>query len=300
MKNAIRNLCLISLVLAFGILPARMMGESSDTVVSIESKLALSYLCMGDSVKLTASLNIRKGDMPLALQNAMIHFSATNGEQSTDLGSAKTDQEGNAVCTFHVSGLPADPGGMVSYTAAFKGKEPYPAAESSVTAKPAFLRITFSVEDSVRTLMVKAGTKDSRGDIVAIPGETVLIYVPRLFSLLKVGEVTLDETGYGTMEFPKDIIGDSIGNLNILARIEEHDIYGFAQGTSGINWGVPKQFFKAEVFSRELWTPIAPLWMIITLIIMLAGVWAHYAYAVYELIMIRRLGKKTKQPWEAP
>jgi hypothetical protein len=27
---------------------------------------------------------------------------------------------------------------------------------------------------------------------------------------------------------------------------------------------------------------------------MLAGVWAHYMYAVYELIMIKRLGKKDK------
>ncbi len=32
--------------------------------------------------------------------------------------------------------------------------------------------------------------------------------------------------------------------------------------------------------------------MIITLVIMLAGVWAHYAYVVYELVMIKRLSKK--------
>jgi len=63
-----------------------------------------------------------------------------------------------------------------------------------------------------------------------------------------------------------------------------------------INWGVHKQYYKAEVPSGKLWTPIAPLWMIITLIIMLAGVWAHYFYAVYELIMIKRLSKKEKPP----
>jgi hypothetical protein len=35
--------------------------------------------------------------------------------------------------------------------------------------------------------------------------------------------------------------------------------------------------------------------MIITLIIMLLGVWAHYVYAVYELVMIKRLGNKENQ-----
>jgi hypothetical protein len=43
---------------------------------------------------------------------------------------------------------------------------------------------------------------------------------------------------------------------------------------------------------RELWTPIAPLWMIITLIIMLTGVWAHYIYAIIQLVLIKRSKNK--------
>ena len=114
--------------------------------------------------------------------------------------------------------------------------------------------------------------------------------------MLKIGEISLDDAGTGTLEFPKEIVGDTLGNLSVLARIEENDNFGNVQGQNVVNWGVHKQYYKAEVPSRELWTPIAPLWMIITLIIMLAGVWAHYLYAVYELIMIKRLSKKEKPP----
>jgi len=38
----------------------------------------------------------------------------------------------------------------------------------------------------------------------------------------------------------------------------------------------------------------APLWMIITLIVMLTGVWAHYIYAIYELIIIKFHKEKDK------
>ncbi len=55
-----------------------------------------------------------------------------------------------------------------------------------------------------------------------------------------------------------------------------------------ISWATPKRLINAEGPARELWTPIAPMWMIITLIIMLAGVWGHYIYAIVQLIGIRR------------
>jgi hypothetical protein len=264
------------------------------TLVPAESRLALSYICATDSVVLTATLRINKGDVTLALENALVEYSATGSSGPISLGKANTDQEGIAVFKFPVSGLPAGKDGLVSYSAKFTGNDKYPGAEASFVAKPAKIKLFFSIEDSLRVLKVTATQKNEKGEEIVVPKETVIIYIPRLFSLLKIGEVALDETGSGTMEFPKEIVGDTLGNLMVLARIEEHDIFGAVQGQNTINWGVHKQYYKAEVPSRELWTPIAPMWMIITLLIMLAGVWAHYVYAVYELIMIKRLSKKDK------
>lgn len=283
--------CLIPLlrpVIAFA-------GEPADsTTVQVESKLGLAYLCTPDSAVLTATLSIRKGDYLLALENAPVGFFASDGIKPVALGSVKTDQEGNAVLKVAVAGLPADKQGVVSYSAKFNGTPKYPEAEASFAAKPAKIRLFFSVEDSLRILKVTATQTGRAGEETPVPDETVQVYVPRLFSLLKIGEISLDASGNGTMEFPPEIVGDTLGNLTVVARIEEHDLFGFVQGQNVINWGVHKQYYKAEVPSRELWTPIAPMWMIITLIIMLAGVWAHYLYAVYELVMIRLLSKKEK------
>ncbi|MEI7500585.1 MAG: hypothetical protein WCK84_09060 [Bacteroidota bacterium] len=269
--------------------------EKTDTTSTpIETRLSLNYLCASDSVILTGALSIRKGQTTLALENATVELTASNEKICKPLGNLKTDQEGNFIYKVTVAGLPANNDGMVSYSAKFAGNDKYPGAEAAFSAKPAKLRLFFSIEDSLRILKVTASQKNEKGMEVAIPKETVIIYIPRLFSLLKVGEIALDENGSGTLEFPKEIVGDTLGNLVVIAKIEEHDQFGFVQGSNVINWGVHKQYYKAEVPSRELWTPIAPLWMIITLLIMLAGVWAHYVYAVYELIMIKRLSKKDK------
>ena len=296
MKRVLSFLVFLLPVISLALQPViSFAGENADsTKTPAESKLALNYLCSSDSVMLTAILTLKTDEATLALENALVEFTASNGTISSILGKASTSQEGIAVCKVAVTSFPADKDGMVSYSAKFRGTGKYPAADASFSAKPAKIKLSFSIEDSLRVLKVTATQKNEKGEEVAISKETVIIYVPRLFSNLKIGEIALDESGTGTLEFPKEIVGDTLGNLVVIAKIEEHDKFGFVQGSNVINWGVHKQYYKAEVPSRELWTPIAPLWMIITLLVMLAGVWAHYMYAVYELIMIKRLSKKDK------
>ena len=296
MKRVFVFLSFLIPLISMALLPVASNAEekTDSTKTPVESRLTLNYLCCGDSVILTATLSIKKGETTLYLENALVEFTASNGTINKLLGNAKTDQEGNAVFKVAVTGLPSDNAGMVAYSAKFTGNDKYPLAEASFNAKPAKIRLFFTIEDSLRVLKITASQKNDKSEEIAIPKETVFIYIPRLFSLLKIGEIALDENGTGTLEFPKEIVGDTLGNLVVVAKIEEHDKFGFVQGRNTINWGVHKQYYKAEVPSRELWTPIAPLWMIITLIVMLAGVWAHYMYAVYELIMIKRLSKKDK------
>ena len=270
-------------------------AEKADSATApVESKMILNYLCGGDSLVLTATLSLTKNEMPLALENAPVALYCTVGTENVLLAKQKTDQEGTAVFKVPVTSVRAGKDGMVNYLARFEATAKYPASEATFTAKPARIKLFFGIQDSLRMLSVTATQKNEKGEEIALPKETVQIYVPRLFSLLKIGEIALDESGNGSMEFPKEIVGDTLGNLVVLARIEEHDVFGNLQGKNTINWGVHKQYYKAEVPSRELWTPIAPMWMIITLIIMLTGVWAHYAYAVYELVMIKKLSKKDK------
>jgi hypothetical protein len=294
MKRAIVLNIILALFLAFA--PKFTIAqEKADSAAPAETKITFSYLCTSnDSVVLTANLFIKKDGEIYGLENAAIDFSITGEKENIILGKAVTNQEGNATLTCPIKGLPANKDGVVTYAASFKGNKKFPAIEASFVAKPARIKMTFNIEDSVRHINITATQKNAKGEEVPIPNEKLMIYVPRIFSMLKIGEVDLDAEGKANFEFAGQIVGDTLGNLRILVRLEESELFGYVQGQNEINWGVPKQYYKAEVPSRELWTPIAPLWMIITLIIMLAGVWAHYVYAVYELIMIKRHSKKDK------
>jgi len=296
MRETIKKYLILFVCWVFAVLPLLILAqEKSDSIPKSETKLTLNYLCTSnDTVILTANLSIKKENEVFVLEGASVEFLASSGSKVKALGKVITNEEGTAVLTVPLIDMPSDNDGVIIYNSKFNGTEKYTASEAFFAAKPAKIKLSFSIQDSLRFIKIDASQKNIRSEEVPLSKETVILYVPRLFSLLKIGEITLDDDGSGSLEFPNNIIGDTLGNLNILARIEENERYGFVQGQHLINWGVPKQYYKAEVPSRELWTPIAPLWMIITLIIMLAGVWAHYIYAVYELIMIKHHNKKDK------
>jgi hypothetical protein len=271
--------------------------EKTDTVTELSPSLSLAYLYNSDdSIVLTANIYLRRESGSFSLENAEIDFTMSNGTETKKLGAVKTGYDGNAIMKLSAkNGLLRDKEGKTTYSASFAAKGIYQDASESFTAKPARIQLSFSKEDSVHTIHVKAFQVEVNNELKSLPGQTVNIYVPRMLSDLKIGEVTLDENGEGSLEYSGAIVGDSLGNLIMLARIEENDVFGNVQGKSNVTWGIPKQYFLAEKPTRELWTPIAPLWMIVTLIIMLAGVWGHYLFAVIQLIIIKRISKSPKE-----
>jgi hypothetical protein len=293
MKGFQKISCIILLILV--IFSGNIFSQDQkDSLSDIPTRLSLLYLNMAnDTVVLTANLYVSKDEGPFALENAWIEFSASAGSEIRELGKVKTDDQGNAVLKLHVtSAIPVDKDGKTGYSATFNRNGKYLAATENISVKPAKITVKFSKEDSLRYIRVNAVQFAANGKIMPIQKEKVIIYIPRLFNLLKIGEITLDDNGEGQIECPDKLVGDSLGNLNVIARIEENDTFGNVQGQSSITWGIPKQYYLAEKPSRELWTPIAPVWMIVTLIIMLTGVWAHYLYAVGQLIMIKMAKKK--------
>ena len=83
-----------------------------------------------------------------------------------------------------------------------------------------------------------------------------------------------------TVEFPDDLPGDSIGMVTIVAMFQDHGEYGNVEMRQTIQWGIPSDHSLPESH-RALWTQFAPSWMVITLSILLAGVWSHYFFVNY-------------------
>lgn len=153
------------------------------------------------------------------------------------------------------------------------------------------IEMKLEVKDSVKTITYHAFEIGPDG--VKNPVKTDLVfYVPRMFSKLKVAEGSSGDDGNGEVEFPNNIPGDSIGNLTVLGRVEENELYANVEVSQTIAWGVPTNYHIVK-FHRALWTTVAPTWMIITLTVLLLGVWGHYIYVVYKLYRINKEDKQT-------
>ena len=152
------------------------------------------------------------------------------------------------------------------------------------TFKEVVLQMALTEADSIKTVTVTAHTFEN-GQEVPVTGETVSVFVPRMFSNFIIGELSLDDAGTASIEFPSDLPGGKDGNLTIVAAFIDNATYGNVEKREIIHWGIPTDYLPAS--HRALWTQRAPRWMIYTLSVLLAGVWGHYIFAVISLIRIK-------------
>jgi hypothetical protein len=157
--------------------------------------------------------------------------------------------------------------------------------------KEVVLNMALTEADSIKTVTVTAHTFDN-GQEVPVSGETVSVFVPRMFSNFIIGELSLDEAGTASIEFPSDLPGGKDGNLTIVAAFIDNSTYGNVEKREVKHWGIPTDYLPAS--HRALWTQRAPSWMIYTLSVLLAGVWGHYMFAVISLIRIKINANKLK------
>lgn len=279
-----------SLFIGLKQLNARTAADSTGPASTV-----LRFTCINtsdDSIQLKSTLIVKHEDGNTNLMNATISFFGIEKEQEVLLGKRKTNGQGIAVFKIPVrNNLSRNELQMFAFKAKFDGDSKYESSEAEFGLKPAKLKVSFYLEDTVKFVKVEGTQFNANGSETSIGAADVVVGVPKMFSILKISQISLDSTGIGIAEFPVDIIGDSLGNLTVVASIEENEVFGNITAQATNDWGLKKHLVSPDRPSRELWTPIAPLWMIITLIIMLAGVWGHYIYAVIQLVMIKKSSK---------
>lgn len=242
-------------------------------------------------LKTTLTYSFNRMEIPIPGME-IAFFSEAEGKKL--LGSVFTDDRG--VATMELTkdiGLPVNEDGLWEFSTEFEGNDTIEEGSSELSIRDVKLEMSLQEVDSIKTISLKAFTTERNSDI-PVSEEVVMIYVPRMFSMLPIGEATLDERGTSSIEFPSDLPGDSIGNLTIISKFEEHPDFGNVEKKVEIKWGVPA-VNKAPVEHRALWTKTAPMWMIITLSVLLTGVWGHYLFAIISLILIKRDSKKQRK-----
>ena len=148
--------------------------------------------------------------------------------------------------------------------------------------------MSFFQKEQEKMVELKAFEPGKDNQWVPVENLDIQFYVPRTFSLLKVGKATITN-GAASLEFPTTIPGNTLGYLTLMAKVEENEIYGNVEVSGTINWGKPLPPMK--IIRRGLGDTDAPLWMVYTLIVLLSMVWFHYMYVIYMVFRIRYLGK---------
>jgi hypothetical protein len=284
-KNLIRTFLLIALIPLFSV------PSYSLEVSRITPYFQLQYFKNTDNQRvLQATLTYSKNRIELPVPGMKIEF-FTGTEKKNILATVVSDQKG--IARFDLPGdmnfAPDNPSTW-AFSSAFTGNDTIEAATAEIAVKDVSLEMVLSEADSVKTITVKAFVNE-KGTEKPVSGEAVKVYVPRMFSLLPIAELTLDDSGTSSVEFPSDLPGDKEGNLTIIARFEENATFGNVERRETLKWGLPTNY-SVPKSHRALWTKTPPKWMIYTLSILLAGVWGHYLFALISLIRIKLDAKR--------
>lgn len=285
-KASIKYASLIFLILLF---PGSRFSAVAMQDPKINPYMLFTYLKNTDSqqvLQVKMSNITQSGEVPLP--GLPIRF--YNNE--TLLGEAATDATGSASCTIGSSQpLVAGEDGSWTFTAIFDGDSLTDQTYSELSINDVSIEMNLSEEDGERIVTLYATILTGDGS-VPVTGEEIGVYVPRMFSLLPVSTGMLDDKGAFKVKFPDDIPGDSLGNLTVIGRFNDHYSFGNVERREEVKWGTEAQ--KAPQVYRSLWSTLAPKWMIVTLAVMLLGVWGHYTYVIINLFRIRKEGLKKR------
>ncbi|TAL72509.1 MAG: hypothetical protein EPN88_04905 [Bacteroidetes bacterium] len=278
---------LIYTILFLLLLPQFSLSLLSQASRVISPYIQLQYFKNTDDQRvLQTTLTYSRNRMELPLPGMEISF-FTGSDPKVLIAKSLTDSKGIARLELNKdTKLKIDKNGMWAFNSEFKGNDTIEAGTSEITVKDVRLEMVLTLVDTIRTITLKAFFNEN-GKEKPVAGEAVKVYVPRMFSFLLISELTLDDSGTASVEFPSDLPGDKEGNITLIAKFEENPTFGNVEKKETLKWGLPIDYSVPKTH-RALWTKTAPRWMIYTLSVLLAGVWGHYLFALISLIRIKR------------
>lgn len=288
MNTASIKLTLLSvLILLTAVSHAAVPGEQDP---KISPYMLFTYLKDSGSRKIlqVKMMNITQtGEKPLPGHKISFYNNGNIlGETITDISGSAEHIISDTVTIYR------DDDGSWPFTAVFEGDSITDEAFGELSILDVDIEMKLSEEEGERIVTLVATAPSADGP-VPVTGEEIGVYVPRMFSMLPVSTGVLDDNGTFRAKFPANIPGDSLGNLTVIGRFNDHYFYGSVEKREVIGWGTRAE--KASRAYRSLWSTLAPKWMVITLAVMLLGVWGQYFFVIINLFRIRKESLKKKE-----
>jgi hypothetical protein len=124
--------------------------------------------------------------------------------------------------------------------------------------------------------------------------------IRRHASVLPAGKeqsYTTDSTGVFTAEFKRDSLpGDDLGNIALVAKVEDNDLYGNLVVEKVVPWGVKvlkeNDFDKRTLYSARF---KSPYWLIGMAYLVIGVVWSVLIYLIFVIVKVMKIGFNTKE-----
>ena len=291
-----RSIQYIVIVLAILMLAA-FNGNAAD---KLQPRMKVTYKKLTDGVRrITVLVFATDSGNKVYPEGGIIDFYATRDSgAAVSLGNSPTDWKGKTIFDIPADRkIPRAADGTFTIKAEYKGSDKFESVENAVTAKDIVLEMSFDEADTSKTINLFAYEHGPGGAKIAVPSLDVDFCVTRLYGLFPFGTAKTDSSGRCSMAFSRTLPGDSLGEVMLVARIQENETYGNAETQKAVKWGVP--FIPEVIQHRGLGDTDAPLWMVYTLIVLLSGVWIHFSYIIYLVLRINSIGKKMLRAKEA-
>ncbi len=163
------------------------------------------------------------------------------------------------------------------------------------------LEIDTTTIDEIKNITVKV-SKEDNGKLFPVPDVEMKVGIQRLVGVLSGGDeetYTSDSSGVVTVPFTKiNMPGDSLGNLILVAKIEDNETLGNITVEKKAKWGVPMVLSEDFFSKRELWSTRfrSPYWLLFMAYAIIIGVYSTLIYLIVQLVKTIKIGKQGPPP----
>ena len=182
-----------------------------------------------------------------------------------------------------------------TFIAVAEGKEEeQPATELEITK--AKIQIDTVSEEGARSITVQV-MKYENSEWVPANEVEMKVGIQRHGGILSAGDeeiYTTDSSGIATVELKKDSLpGDQNGNIILVAKVEDNDLFGNLLVEKTVPWGVALRSNNSFFDQRTLWTTRfrTPIWLLFMAWSIVIGVWGTIFYLIVQIVRIKKLGK---------
>jgi mono/diheme cytochrome c family protein len=178
----------------------------------------------------------------------------------------------------------------ISYIRSFN-KQYVQVVSKTDPTKSKLVKIKLDLDQPTNKIKVAVVANETNGTVILKDAE-INIFVSRYFGKLQIGKtMRTDSVGCAMFDFPKDLPGDSIGNLEVVINVND-EVYGEIESINKMQIGLPTDK-PSLTEKRAIWNvlKLAPWWIIITYTSILLGVGFVILLIVKNLFKIKKLGE---------